>query len=243
MAYPKPHVARHYTPNYASGRGGYLPRGIVIHIGEGYDFRGHFGNPNSDVSSHFVVYKDGRIDQFVNESDTAYAAGLKWDSARGVWLTPDKTGRSANPSWRLLQTGVNPNLYTLHIENAGFTGEPWTAAMYNANADICAYLCDKYSMPADRLHIIGHYEINRTDRARCPGGGVNLDTLVAMVRERLAPVPVPTEEPDYRIKYIELYGVTDRHRKTLEYIRDKSASNEDARERAAAALAGRWRED
>lgn len=149
--------------NYTPGRFGYKPEAIVIHIAEGTLEGGHswFNNPSSQVSSHYMVGKNGAIWQFVKDEDTAWHAG-------GV----------ANPNWSLLKGGVNPNFYTIGIEHEGFTGQGWTDAMYNATSELIATLCLKFDIPLDRNHIIGHYQINSLGRQNCPGNGMSFDRLI-----------------------------------------------------------------
>ena len=52
------------------------------------------------------------------------------------------------------------NRYMLGIEHEGFANNPawYTEEQYQASADLTRYLCDKYSIPKDRNHIIGHNE-------------------------------------------------------------------------------------
>jgi hypothetical protein len=52
------------------------------------------------------------------------------------------------------------NRYSFGIEHEGFVSNPawWTPEMYQASAKLIRYLCDKYGIPKDRNHIIGHNE-------------------------------------------------------------------------------------
>jgi hypothetical protein len=52
------------------------------------------------------------------------------------------------------------NRYMFGIEHEGFVANPawFTPEMYNASSQLVAYLCDKYGIPKDRNHIIGHNE-------------------------------------------------------------------------------------
>jgi N-acetyl-anhydromuramyl-L-alanine amidase AmpD len=52
------------------------------------------------------------------------------------------------------------NKYMFGIEHEGFVSNPawYTDAMYKASAKLTSYLCDKYGIPKDRNHIIGHDE-------------------------------------------------------------------------------------
>lgn len=76
------------TPNEGPKMGEW--RGVVIHIAEGY-YEGTIAwqlNPVSDVSSHFIVAKDGRIAQMV---DTSIAAWTQRDG-NGEWLSIENEG-------------------------------------------------------------------------------------------------------------------------------------------------------
>jgi N-acetyl-anhydromuramyl-L-alanine amidase AmpD len=90
--------------NFRKGRHGFEPRAIVIHIivgsleSAGMTFR----DPRSSVSAHYGVGKSGRVHQFVEETDTAFHAGTV-----------------VEPTWRLIERNVNPNLYTIGIEQRG----------------------------------------------------------------------------------------------------------------------------
>ncbi len=52
------------------------------------------------------------------------------------------------------------NKYMFGIEHEGFVNDPawYSDAMYKASAKLTSYLCDKYGIPKDRDHIIGHDE-------------------------------------------------------------------------------------
>lgn len=149
--------------NYSAGRFGYKPEAIVIHIAEGYLDGAYswFNNASSQVSSHYMVGRNGAIWQFVKDEDTAWHAG-------GV----------NNPNWSLFKPGVNPNFYTIGIEHEGFTGEKWSNEMYQATAELIAFLCAKFSIDLDRNHIIGHNQINSVSRKNCPGSGVDFSRLI-----------------------------------------------------------------
>lgn len=151
--------------NYSQGRFGFRPEAVVIHIAEGWLAGGYswFNNPTSQVSSHFMIGKNGEIWQFVSEDDTAWHAG-------GV----------ANASWSKLKPGINPNLYTIGIENEGFTGEQFTEEMYAANAYLIAKMAQKYNIPINRTTVIGHYEINSSSRPNCPGPGIDFNKLIEL---------------------------------------------------------------
>ncbi len=167
-----PNISFKPVINFWAGRSGYKPEAFVIHIAEGTLEGGYawFNNPSSQVSAHYMVGKDGRIWQFVKLEDTAWHAG-------GV----------DNPNWSLLKAGVNPNLYTIGIEHEGFTGQPWTNAMYNASAELIGTIGREWGIKVDRDHIIGHYQLNSVNRSNCPGSGVDMNKLVSMAQHYYKP--------------------------------------------------------
>lgn len=122
--------------NYATGRTAAIDK-VVVHVTQG-SYAGSiswFQDPVSEVSAHYVVRSsDGQITQMVRDADTAYHA------------------RSANAS-------------ALGIEHEGFIDDPswFTDSMYRSSAALTAYLCDRYGIPKDRAHIIGHSEAPGND--------------------------------------------------------------------------------
>ncbi|MFF2328054.1 MULTISPECIES: peptidoglycan-binding protein [unclassified Streptomyces] len=122
--------------NFAAGRSAAIDK-VIIHVTQG-SYAGSiswFQNPTAEVSSHYVVRSsDGQITQMVRDSDTAYHA------------------RSQNSS-------------SLGIEHEGFIDDPswFTDTMYRSSAALTAYLCDRYGIPKDRAHIIGHSEAPGND--------------------------------------------------------------------------------
>ena len=72
------------------------------------------------------------VDQLVREKDIAWHAG----------------------NWLYNQTSIG-------IEHEGFVSDSswFTKAMYRSSAQLAAYLCNKYGIPKDRSHVIGHNEV------------------------------------------------------------------------------------
>ncbi|MFB7187848.1 peptidoglycan-binding protein [Streptomyces sp. NPDC056230] len=122
--------------NFAVGRSAKIDK-VIIHVTQG-SYAGSiswFQDPVAEVSAHYVVRSsDGQITQMVRDSDTAYHA------------------RSANAS-------------ALGIEHEGFIDDPswFTDTMYRSSAALTKYLCDRYGIPKDRAHIIGHSEAPGND--------------------------------------------------------------------------------
>jgi len=141
------------TPNYTKGRGGHLIIAIINHITAG-KYPGCLSwmqNPASKASCHYLILKDGRILQLVKDEDTAWHAGAV-----------------NKPSWKYYD-GTNPNRYTLGIEHEGYPEEGLTEKQYQSTLWLHQQLVEKWGIPVDSDHIIGHYRIDSVNRSNCPG--------------------------------------------------------------------------
>jgi N-acetyl-anhydromuramyl-L-alanine amidase AmpD len=108
---------------------------IIIHVAQGSwsSAINWFQNPIAQASVHYVVRSsDGFIGQSVLEKDIAWHAG----------------------NWGYNQTSIG-------IEHEGYVSDPkwFTEAMYDSSSWLSAHLCNKYGIPVDRYHIIGHNEV------------------------------------------------------------------------------------
>jgi MYXO-CTERM domain-containing protein len=126
------------TSNYTASRSGRV-QFVVIHTMQG-SYAGSiswFQNPAAQASAHYNIRSsDGQITQMVRESHNAWHAGNSY---------------------------INNN--SVGIEHEGFVADPgrwYTTAMYVSSARLTRALCDKYSIPIDRQHIIGHYQVPRS---------------------------------------------------------------------------------
>jgi len=140
------------SPNFGSRQGKPIIA-IVDHTTSGTadSALSWFQDPTSKVSAHYLVTRSGRIIQLVKEGNAAYHAG-----------------NVNKPDWALYD-GFNPNKYTLGIEHEGDSGEPLTEEQYQATLFLHKELTQKYSIPIDTDHIIGHYRIDSVNRPDCPG--------------------------------------------------------------------------
>ncbi len=138
--------------NFRSGRHGFEPKAIVIHIivgsleSAGLTFR----DPRSSVSAHYGVGKSGLVHRFVEETDTAFHAGTV-----------------VRPTWKLLDLHVNPNYYTIGIEHEGQPQVAWPDEQYSTSAALVREIAGRWKIPLDRDHIIMHREIRASKT--CPG--------------------------------------------------------------------------
>ncbi|MEW5851521.1 MAG: N-acetylmuramoyl-L-alanine amidase [Myxococcota bacterium] len=146
------------TSNYSAGRGGAPIQYVVIHTVQG-SYAGAiswFRNPAAQVSAHYVIRSsDGAITQMVNEGNTAWHAG-----------------------------NFTYNQRSIGIEHEGFVGQPevwYTPEMYAASAALVADICDRYGIPKDRGHIIGHVEVPGSTHTD-PGSGWDWDYFMSLVQ-------------------------------------------------------------
>lgn len=115
---------------------------VVIHDMEGY---------YASVLSYFQTLNDGRqvsVHYCVNglqDSPSDYPPG---DVAQMV--------EERFYAWH----AACLNRYSVGIEHEGFAANPawYTPEMYQASARLVKYLCEKYSIPKDRNHIVAHQE-------------------------------------------------------------------------------------
>ncbi|CAM3388281.1 N-acetylmuramoyl-L-alanine amidase [Stackebrandtia soli] len=140
---------------------------VVVHTTQGsYEgTKAWFRNPKSQVTTHYVIRsKDGEITQMVHEADIAWHAG-NWDV----------------------------NTRSIGIEHEGYVDNPkkwYTDAMYRSSAKLVAAICDKYRIPVDRKHIIGHVEVPGADHTD-PGKGWDWNKYLTFVRDAMEPKPAP----------------------------------------------------
>ncbi|MGG8408780.1 N-acetylmuramoyl-L-alanine amidase, partial [Streptomyces sp. 12297] len=119
---------------------------IVIHDIEGSYQAGvsTFQDPASGVSAHYVMKSDGsQTTQMVADKDIAFHAGNYW-----------------------------VNMHSVGIEHEGFAarGATWfTPATYQATAELVRYLAQRFEVPLDRQHVIGHENVLTASAASVPG--------------------------------------------------------------------------
>lgn len=103
-----------------------------------------FQNPRAYVSSHYVHRaSDGEITQMVDNKNVAWTAG----------------------NWYI-------NSHSINLEHEGFAieGASWySERLYKTSARLVRYLADKYDIPLDRAHIIGHDDVPGLTPARQAG--------------------------------------------------------------------------
>jgi hypothetical protein len=108
---------------------------IVIHVTDGGSLVGNVSwliDDKSEASAHYVVSRDGHIVQLVPLHDIAWHSG-----------------------------NANVNAHSIGIEHVGETYGPdgFTGDEYRSSARLVAWLTQRYGIPIDRKHIIGHSEV------------------------------------------------------------------------------------
>lgn len=167
-----------------STRRGYAPEIIVNHITDGsaQSCISWFNSPsNTGSSAHFLVARDGKVYQFVAIEDNAWANGINAADMQNAKAAIVKA------------KGVNPNWYSVSIEHEGIykqTGGALTAEQLEStimlHRYIIAYVKDKYNkvIPADRQHILGHYEIDPRNKPNCPGEKFPFDYIIVALNRK-----------------------------------------------------------
>ncbi|TSB20381.1 N-acetylmuramoyl-L-alanine amidase [Streptomyces benahoarensis] len=112
---------------------------VVIHVTQETfaDTLKVFQDPAHKAAAHYVVRSsDGYLAQCVSEKNVAWHAG-NWDY----------------------------NTRSIGIEHEGWIDDPkwFTDALYRQSAVLTAAICDRYGIPKDREHIIGHVEVPGAD--------------------------------------------------------------------------------
>lgn len=149
---------------------------IVVHTAQG-SYAGvasWFANSAANASAHYVIRSsDGEVTQMVWEEDVAWHAG------------------HSSTNWS-----------SIGIEQEGYIESPgtwYTDEMYESLAALIGDICDRYSIPRDRDHIIGHYEVPGCaysgGGASChsdPGSGFDWDHLMSLLSDSSADTDTDT---------------------------------------------------
>lgn len=190
-------VIKTSTPNYRKGRNGKNILAIVDHITAG-SFPGCLDwmrNPAAKASSHYLVTRGGEVYQLVEDKNTAWHAG-------GI----------NRPTWKLCD-GSNPNETTIGIEHENTGGGALTEAQYQATLSLHWDLIQKYHIPIDRDHILGHCEIDSVSRKWDPGAQFPWKRLLRDLRKK--------EERGERMCYNTINELPEWGKNTVQKLLDK----------------------
>jgi N-acetylmuramoyl-L-alanine amidase len=140
----------HPSPNHGERKDGRRPDSLVLHytgMVDGASALRQLCNPTAEVSSHYLVFEDGRILQLVPEARRAWHAGV------GCWQG-ERDMNSASIGIEI----VNPG------HDHGYV--PFPDAQIEAVTALCADIVDRWSIVPDR--VIAHSDM-APKRKRDPG--------------------------------------------------------------------------
>ncbi len=143
-----------------------------------------FQDPSAAACAHYLIRSsDGQVTQMVQEKDVAWHCG-NWDY----------------------------NTRSIGIEQEGYYNDPsyYTSNLYTSAASLCAYICNKYSIPKTRQYIIGHDQVpdpndstlwGGANQHQDPGGFYKWRTLIELtsgVASTFTPVKVTANSLNVR---------------------------------------------
>jgi glycosyltransferase involved in cell wall biosynthesis len=146
-----------------------VPCAVVVHTTDGTfgAAASWFEQERSGVSAHYLVGLDGRVAQFVAESDTAKHAGR---------ILRPRAAIAAAASGE----GVNRFTIGIEFEDGGDPlGVERPAAQYEAGAGLLADIASRWKIPLDRDHVVGHRELFAGKE--CPGN-LDIERLIELAR-------------------------------------------------------------
>jgi len=168
-------------PKGTQGRNGHSIVGVGVHI-SGARWASNLSwiqNPSSNASYNCIVRRAGSKMLLVPERNAAYSHG-----------------RVNRPSWPLLKSGVNPNLYTLSIARTGSNQNEWTEKQMDSTVEVIMYWSEKYGFPPRWPYVFGHFHIDSVNRAYCPGEEFFEELLKRLEREEIKKEKKIIEEDD-----------------------------------------------
>ncbi|MBN1659464.1 MAG: N-acetylmuramoyl-L-alanine amidase [Anaerolineae bacterium] len=123
-----------------------------------------FANPDSGVSAHYVVAKNGYVYQMVEESQRAHHAGASRYQGR--------------ENWNAFSVGIE-------IVNLNDGRDPYPADQFEATVKLVAYLVDKYQIPSQ--WIVTHADISTVGKTDPRGFAIH--ELILRIYEPEANLP------------------------------------------------------
>ncbi len=152
---------------------------IVIHTVQGSTRSAvnTFSSHNLDYprSAHYTISSSGEVIKSVDPSYIAWHAGTSPIGSGGKYES------------RVL------NENSIGIEHGGYVDDPKfpSKKQYLTSAALTRYLCEKYDIPIDRRHIVGHEEIKSAKGD--PGPNWDWDYFMNLVKHGTREVPPATE--------------------------------------------------
>ena len=174
-------VVKDYTKNCYIGHNNYIPDYIVLHISFDYGrVINTFYNEESEVSSHFVISRNGEVVNPVSLENSSWANGTSINDTSDIYYRFSINEEIKNRK-------DNANYYSYSIENESFDGS-LTEKQYNSLINtICViidYIKDTYGVDfkIDEDHIIGHHDVNPLVRVSCPGINFPMKKIIEDVK-------------------------------------------------------------
>lgn len=168
-------------------------RGLVLHIASGF-YDGTIAwqrNASADVSSHFIVGRDGRCAQMVDTADRSWAqrsGNSTWLSVELEGFAPDDRLHAKHPGWERLtdaQIEVCARLFARAHQVYGAAKVPLQLATSPAGRGL-----GHHSMGAENGYDWGH--------SQCPGVAIKAQKPAILARARQivsgSPTPPATED-------------------------------------------------
>ena len=167
-------------------------RRIVIHITDGSSningtvswFRYMLGKDSKPAvdrtgklikaSAHYIIGQDGEVVQMVRENDVSYHAGSVNSDSIGIEHVARKPKTFS---------GTDKGLFPSQIQ-------------YCSSATVVRWLCQKYGIPMNRVHILGHAEADlKTSHKACPNSVWNWDYFMKLVTGAQPCIALPPTPP------------------------------------------------
>jgi hypothetical protein len=159
-------------------------RGLVVHIASGF-YDGTISwekNPAADVSSHFVVGRDGRLAQLVDTDNTAWTQ----IDGNGHWLSVECEGfalddplHATHPGWEELTAPQQEVVAQLLVHGSRDYGYPLTMAGSPTGKGL-----GYHSMGAEHGYNWGHLH--------CPGDPIKAQLPAILARAQQIAQPAPS---------------------------------------------------
>ena len=169
------------SENYNS-RNGVVPDCICNHITASSTASSAYNwfqsKDNTDSSAHFIIDKDGTVYQCVSIQNMAWANGNSLNPSSSSYYKNAKSDIVSNRR-------MNANLYTVSIEHVCVSGGNLTSAQLQASIELHKYIISEVkriygvTIPANRQHILGHYQISPVNKPNCPGEDFPYDKIIA----------------------------------------------------------------